>query len=58
MGSKGGYTRKLYLIDKDFQFGYLLTWLMMALGLVGGMALTTLALFFFLRGSLFQYSPG
>jgi len=56
MSSKVTYKRKIYLIDSDFQFRYLLTWLLLALGLVGGMVLATLALFFFFRGSLFRYS--
>ena len=42
-GSLGGnygpdstYSRKLYVIDKEFQFGYLMSWPMMVLGTVGG----------------------
>ena len=56
MAQKVGYKRRLYLIDKDFQFGYLLTWLFMMLMLVGGMVLATLTMFFYFRGSLFPYA--
>ena len=56
MAPHSTYSRKLYVIDKEFQFGYLMSWLMMVLGTVGGLVLATLAMFFFFRGSLFQYS--
>ena len=49
MGGRVKYKRKLYVIDKEFQFRYLLTWLVLVLSLVGGMVLATLALFFFFR---------
>jgi hypothetical protein len=50
------YSRKLYIIDKEFQFGYLLAWLMLVLTMVGGLVLATLAMFFLFHGSLFPYS--
>ncbi|GEM_PF-1591827 len=56
MGGKSGYKRRIYLIDREFQFKYLVTWLLLVLSLVGGIVLATLSLFFFFRGSLFQYS--
>jgi len=56
MNEKVGYKRRLYLIDKEFQFGYLLAWLMLVLGMVGGLVLATLAMFFMFNGSLFPYS--
>ena len=56
MKEKVGYKRRLYLIDKEFQFGYLLAWLVLVLGMVGGLVLASLAMFFFFHGSLFPYS--
>ena len=56
MGQNYKYKRRIYLIDRDFQFKYLLTWLVLTMSLVGGMVLATLTLFFFFKGSLYTYA--
>jgi methyl-accepting chemotaxis protein len=49
MSGKAKLQRRVYVIDRDFQFRYLLTWLTMTMSLLGGMVLLTLVTFLFLR---------
>jgi len=49
MSKRPEFQRRIYVIDRDFQFRYLLTWLAMTMSLLGGMVLLTLVTFLFLR---------
>jgi methyl-accepting chemotaxis protein len=43
---KNGYQRKRMLIDKDFQFQYLLTWMGMTMALLAGLVLASVSMVF------------
>ena len=49
------FKRRTYIIDREFQFRYMLTWMLLTLSLLGGMVLTSLTLFFLFRQSLLNY---
>lgn len=44
--TKNGFQRKRVLIDKDFQFKYLLTWIAMTMTLLAGLVLASVSMFF------------
>ena len=52
---KNGYDRKCVLIDKDFQFQYLLTWICMTMALLGGLVLASVSMVFLFKVRTFNY---
>ena len=49
MAKKNGFKRKCVLIDRDFQFTYLLTWIAMTMALLGGLVLASVSMFFIFK---------
>ena len=44
--TKNGFERKCVVIDRDFQFRYLLTWILMTMTLLGGLVLASVSMFY------------
>ena len=51
---KNGNQRKKMLIDKDFQFNYLLTWVGMTMALLAGLVLASVSMVFVFKVQTFQ----
>ena len=55
MASKNGFKRKRVLIDRDFQFKYLITWIAMTMVLLGGLVLASVSMFFLFKVRTFNH---
>jgi hypothetical protein len=51
---KNGYVRKCVLIDKDFQFRYMVTWIGMTMTLLAGMVLASVSMIYLFRIQTFN----
>ena len=49
MARNNGFKRKCVLIDRDFQFTYMLTWIAMTMTLLGGLLLASVTMFFIFK---------
>ena len=54
MGKKR-FKRRQIVVDKDFQFRYLLTWVMLTMSLLGGLVAASLSMFYFMGDRLFAH---
>ena len=54
MARKNGFIRKCILIDKDFQYHYLLTWIGMTMALLAGLVLASASMIYVLRVQRFD----
>jgi methyl-accepting chemotaxis protein len=54
MGSRI-FKRRQILVDKDFQFRYLMTWILLTMSLLGGLVIASLSMFYFLGDGLFTH---
>lgn len=55
MATKNAYLRKQVLIDKDFQFQYLLTWIGMTMALLAGLVLASVSMVYLFKVREFNY---
>lgn len=55
MVTKKGYLRKRLLIDRDFQFRYLLTWISMTMALLTGLVLASVSMVYIFKMRDFSY---
>ena len=53
MGEKQQNKRRIYVIDRDFQFKYLMTWMLLTLCLLGGMTAAALSIVLLVEGPMF-----
>lgn len=55
MAAKNGFKRKCVVIDRDFQFKYLIAWIAMTMALLGGLVLASVSMFFLFKVQTFNH---
>jgi methyl-accepting chemotaxis protein len=49
------FKRRRIVVDRDFQFRYLMTWVFLTMSLLGGLVVASLSMFYFLGDRLFTH---